>query len=115
MRGAVRGLIGTLAALILLALAQAAGAEIVYTHCGFGTLAGIEIKGSKKELDSKQASGQLAANGSKTVKLKFSSGVLKTVKKALSKHKQVTAFILVEAKDVAGKEISAHTSFTVKP
>jgi hypothetical protein len=81
--------------------------------CAFGTLAGIEIKGSKKELDSKQASGQLAANGSKTVKLKFSSGVLKTVKKALSKHKKVTAFILVEAKDEAGKEISANTSFRV--
>jgi hypothetical protein len=81
--------------------------------CAFGTLAGIEIKGSKKELDSKQASGQLSANGSKTVKLKFSSGVLKTVKKALFKHKKVTASILVEAKDVAGKETSAHTSFTV--
>ncbi len=81
--------------------------------CAFGTLAGIEIKGSKKELDSKQAGGQLAANGSKTVKLKFSSGVLKTVKKALAKHRKVTAFILVEAKDEAGKEISAHTSFHV--
>ncbi len=82
--------------------------------CVFGALAGIEVKGSRKELDSKQAGGQLAANGSETVKLKFSSGVLKTVRRALSKHKQVTAFILVEAKDEAGKEISAHTSFTVR-
>jgi hypothetical protein len=82
--------------------------------CAFAALAGIEIKGSKKELDSKQASGQLLAGGSKKVTLKFSSGQLKTIEKALKKHKKVTAVIVAEAKDLAGKTLQAHISFTVK-
>jgi hypothetical protein len=82
--------------------------------CAFAAIAGIEIKGSKKELNSKQASGQLAANGSKKVTLKFSSGQLKTIEKALKKHKKVTAVIVADAKDVAGKTVQVHSSFTVK-
>jgi hypothetical protein len=82
--------------------------------CAFAAIGGIEIKGSKKELNSKQASGQLAANGSKKVTLKLSSGQLKTIEKALKKHKKVTAVIVADAKDLAGKTVQVHSSFTVK-
>lgn len=82
--------------------------------CAFAAIAGIEIKGSKKKLDSKQASGRLLAGGSKKFTLKLSSGQLKTIEKALKKHKQVTAVIVADAKDLAGKTVEVHSSFTVK-
>jgi len=82
--------------------------------CAFAAIAGIEIKGSKKELDSKQASGQLPADGSKKFTLKLSSGQLKAIEKALKKHKKVTAVIVADAKDLAGKTLQVHGSFTVK-
>jgi hypothetical protein len=82
--------------------------------CAFAAIAGIQIKGSKKELDSKQASGQLRAGGSKKVTLKFSSGQLKTIEKALKKHEKVTALLVAEAKDLAGKTVQVHGRFTVK-
>jgi hypothetical protein len=82
--------------------------------CVFAAGGGVEIKGSKKQFTTKQASGQLAANGSKTVTLKFSANELKTIKKALAKHKRVTAVILIEAKDAAGKKLSTSKQFGVK-
>jgi hypothetical protein len=82
--------------------------------CAYAAIAGIEIKGSKKELDSKQVSGQLFTNGSRKFTLKLSSSQLKTIEKALKKHKKVTAVIVVDAKDVAGKTVQVHDSFTVK-
>jgi hypothetical protein len=82
--------------------------------CAFAAIAGIEIKGSKKELNSKQASGQLGAGGSKKITLKLSSSQLKTIQKAIKKHKKVTALIVADGKDVGGKTVQVHTSFTVK-
>ncbi len=82
--------------------------------CGFAAIAGIEIKGSKKELDSKQAGGRLLAGGSQRVTMKLSGSQLNAIKKALEKHKKVTAVVVAEAKDVAGKTVQTHTSFTVK-
>jgi hypothetical protein len=56
----------------------------------------------------------LTAHRTYKITVKFSKSQLKTIAKALAKHKKVTAEILVEADDSAGKQLTVTRSFTVK-
>jgi hypothetical protein len=83
-------------------------------YCYAYVRGGVAINGSKKLLLTKPAGPNLAAHRTYKITVKFSKSQLKTIEKAFAKHKKVTAEILVEADDSAGKQLTVTRSFTVK-
>jgi hypothetical protein len=82
--------------------------------CGIAVVGGVKIKGTRKPLLASHATGALAANRPDKITLKLSKSELKAIKKALARHKKVTAEVGAAALDSAKQKVQQTKSFTVK-
>ena len=82
--------------------------------CAFAAQGGVQIKGAKKLLLTKELGGSVAAGRAHKLTLKLSGGELSKIKAALTKRKKVTAEVEVAVKDQAGAETQSSKQFTVK-
>jgi hypothetical protein len=81
--------------------------------CGVAIAGGVKVKGSSKLLQTKTVAKVLSSSRTVKFSLSFSSANLSKLKKALKKHKHVSAEVVAVAKNGGGTKAQAAKGFTV--